>query len=159
MDNTTAIGIVNSTIKRQRSHVMEMRYFWLLDQYAQQIFNFQHPLGQENLVDYPLKHHTGKCHQHVRSYYLHTKESPVYLPRAVTPSTRRGCAEILVDPYYKLSPLPRLLKLWPIPTTVESHYPRFQDTKNWIEKQALHNSPTSLLQYNNNIHKLHNSPV
>ena len=108
VDNTTAVGIVNNTIKRQRSRAMEMRYFWLLDQYAQKNFDFQHHPGQENLADYPSKHHTGKGHQHVRPYYLHTEESPLYLPRAVAPSTRRGCAEILGDPYHKLVPLPRL---------------------------------------------------
>ena len=31
-DNTTAAGIVNNTMKRQRSRAIEMRYFWLLDQ-------------------------------------------------------------------------------------------------------------------------------
>ena len=108
IDNTTAVGIVNSTIKRQRSRAMEMGYFWLLDQYAQKNFDFQHHPGQENLADYPSKHHTGKGHQHVRPYYLHTKDSPMYLPRAVAPSTRRGCAEILGDPYYKTVPLPRI---------------------------------------------------
>ena len=34
IDNTTAVGIVNNTIKRQQSRAMEMQYFWLLDQYA-----------------------------------------------------------------------------------------------------------------------------
>ena len=108
VDNTTAVGIVNNTIKRQRLRAMEMRYFWLLDQYAQKNFDIQHHPGQENLGDYPSKHNTGKGHQHVWSYYLHTEESPVYLPRAVTPSTRRGCAEILGNPYYKSVPLPKI---------------------------------------------------
>ena len=40
IDNTTAVGIVNSTIKRQRSRSMEMRYFWLLDQDLQMYFKF-----------------------------------------------------------------------------------------------------------------------
>jgi hypothetical protein len=31
IDNTTTVGIVNNTIKRQQSRLMEMRYFWLLD--------------------------------------------------------------------------------------------------------------------------------
>ena len=31
VDNNTCVGIVNNTIKRQRSRAMEMRYFWLLD--------------------------------------------------------------------------------------------------------------------------------
>jgi hypothetical protein len=106
IDNTTAVGIVNSTIKRQRSRAMEMRYFWLLDQYAQKNFDFQHHPGQENLGDFPSKQHTGKGHQHVRPYYLHTQDSPMYLPRAAAPSTRRGCAEILGDRYHKLVPLP-----------------------------------------------------
>ena len=32
IENTTAVGIVNNTIKRQQSRAIEMRYFWLLDQ-------------------------------------------------------------------------------------------------------------------------------
>mgnify|MGYP003316164995 FL=1 len=31
IDNSTCVGIVNNTIKRQRPRAMEMRYFWLLD--------------------------------------------------------------------------------------------------------------------------------
>ena len=38
IDNTTTVGIVNNTIKRQRSRSMEMRYFWLLDGETQQYF-------------------------------------------------------------------------------------------------------------------------
>ncbi len=40
IDNTTTVGIVNNTIKRQRSRSMEMRYFWLLDGATQQYFKF-----------------------------------------------------------------------------------------------------------------------
>ena len=87
---------------------MEMRYFWLLDQYAQQNFDFQHHPGQENLANYPSKHPTGTGHQHVRPYYLHMKDSPTHLPRALAPSARRGCAEILGDPYYRTVPLPKI---------------------------------------------------
>ena len=52
IDNTTAVGIVNNTIKRQQSGAFEMRYFWLLDQEAQRIFDFLHHPGKENLGDY-----------------------------------------------------------------------------------------------------------
>ncbi len=38
IDNTTTVGIVNNTIKQQCSHAIEMRYFWLLDGEAQQLF-------------------------------------------------------------------------------------------------------------------------
>ena len=34
-DNTTTVGIVRNTIKRQRSRAMNMRYFWLMCQEAQ----------------------------------------------------------------------------------------------------------------------------
>ena len=50
----------------------------------------------------------------------------------------------------------RSLKPWPIPTTVESHYPGSQDTESWIEKR---NSLVSLTQYKTYLHRLHNSPI
>ena len=46
IDNSTCVGIVNNTIKRQRSRAMEMRYFWLLDQQMQKYFKFQYHPGQ-----------------------------------------------------------------------------------------------------------------
>ncbi len=47
-------------------------------------------------------------HQHVRPFYVHTDNSPTLLSRAMKPSTCRGCAEILGDPYSKKSPLPSI---------------------------------------------------
>ena len=111
VDNSTCIGIVNNTIKRQRSRAMEMRYFWLLDQQVQKFFSFQYHPGQENLGDYPSKAHTGAVHQHVRPWYIHVNNSPRELPRALRPSSRRGCVETLGDPYNKRTPLPSV----PIP--------------------------------------------
>jgi len=108
VDNTTAVGIVNNTIKRQKSRAMEMRYFWLVDAEAQKMATFHHHPGQENLGDYPSKNHIGEIHQHVRPYYQHEPNSPTHLPRATMPSARRGCAEILGDTYLKKIPLPRI---------------------------------------------------
>ena len=108
VDNTTAVGIVNITIKPQRSRAMEMRYFWLLCQKAQQILNISHHPGQENMGDYPTKAHFGQIHWHVRPYYLHEPNSPTLLYRASMPSTWRGCAEILGDMYHGKIPLPRI---------------------------------------------------
>ena len=65
INNTIVRGIRNSTIKRQRLCTMEMRYFWLIDQMAQQYFNFYYQPGQENLADYPTKQHTSAIHQHI----------------------------------------------------------------------------------------------
>jgi hypothetical protein len=108
IDNTTTIGIVNNTIKRQCSRAMEMRYFLLLDGKMQKYFKFYYQPGQENLGDYPSKHHMADIHRHVRPYYVHTDKSPALLLRALKPSIWQGCAEILGDPYSKKSPLPRI---------------------------------------------------
>ena len=67
--------------------------------------NFSYQPGAENLGDYPSKAQLGTGHQHVRPYYLHQDDSPRVLPRASKPSARRGCAEILGDPYDKKVPL------------------------------------------------------
>ena len=130
IDNSTAVGIVNSTIKRQRSRSMEMRYFWLLDQEAQKMFKFLYQPGAENLADYPSKAHTGASHQHVRPYYLHQDNSPRELPRASKPSVRRGCAEILGDPYDKKVPLPRIPNSRPLGSRHNTHMGQYCHTAN-----------------------------
>ena len=108
IDNSTCVGIVNNTQKRSKSRAMHGKYFWLLDRDTQNEFSFhQHP-GQENLGDYPSKAHTGTIHKHVRPYYVHMENSPRTLKRAMQPSSRRGCAETLDDPYYRRVPLPRI---------------------------------------------------
>ena len=45
--NTTVVGIVNNTIKQQKSKAFEMGNFWLFDQKAQQIFKFHHHPGKK----------------------------------------------------------------------------------------------------------------
>ena len=66
--------------------------------------------GQEHIADYSTNHHSATIHQHVRSHYIHIQmdSSPTDLNRAYKPSTQRGCAEILRDPYYKKVPLPSI---------------------------------------------------
>ena len=108
VDNTTAVGIVNNTVKRQRSRAMEMRYFWLLCQEARKILKVTHKPGAENMGDYPTKAHFGQIHRHVRPYYLHMPNSPKVLFRAAMPSTRQVCAEILGNRYLARIPLPRI---------------------------------------------------
>ena len=41
---------------------MEMQYFWLLDQVAQQYFKLYYQPGLENLTAYPTKHHLLQIH-------------------------------------------------------------------------------------------------
>jgi hypothetical protein len=105
-DNSTAVGIANDTVKRQRSRAMEMRYFWVTDQVTnKQILVSWHP-GAENLGDYVTKQHNGKHHQTVRPLYTHQPRSPRHLLRAQAPSVLRGC----INPYPQRgtrSPAPR----------------------------------------------------
>ena len=65
-DNSTATGISNNTVKRQRSRAMEMRYFWVTDQVRNKSVSITWRPGSENLGDYVTKHHPAKHHQHVR---------------------------------------------------------------------------------------------
>ena len=106
VDNTTAVVIVNSTIKRQRSRAMNMRYFWLLFQEAQRIPNVRYHPGAENLGNYQTKLHNGKNHKRVRPFYVHTNNLPHFLQRAERPSVRKGCVGRTGDPYTRRNPLP-----------------------------------------------------
>jgi hypothetical protein len=57
---------------------MEMRFFWIGDKIAQEMYNLQWHPGQENLADYQSKHHVGSHHTFVRPWYLHTTNPPGY---------------------------------------------------------------------------------
>ena len=69
-DNSTATGIPNNTIKKQRSRSMEMRFFWVIDQVKQKYFDVQWQPGAENLADYFTKDFTNSNHKAVRQWYL-----------------------------------------------------------------------------------------
>ena len=117
-DNATAVGIVNGTVKMQRSRGMEMRYFYSCDQVKRGFFDVKWHPGQENLGDYQSKNHLGKHHVHVRPMYLHMRNSPKFLPRAMKPSELRGCVGNKVGAYIRGRPLPvfpiySTQKAWP----------------------------------------------
>ena len=75
-DNSTANGIINSTIKQNRSKAIDMRFYWLRDRTNQGQFNVYWAPGATNLADYPTKHHSGSHHRRVRPIYVHTDTSP-----------------------------------------------------------------------------------
>ena len=108
IDNTTAVGIVNNTIKRQRSKAFEIQYFWLLDQEAQRIFKFHHHTGKENLGDYYTKGFDAPHHTTIKPLYIYLHNSPKFMT-SVHKATRRGCvenipAEPVSKPQVPLSP-------------------------------------------------------
>ncbi len=86
---------------------MEMRFFWVGDTIAQDMYDVSwHPVI-ENQADYQSKHHLGSHHVNVRPWYLHMQNSPQYLPRTQSQSTLKGCVETLKDGYVCNVPLPR----------------------------------------------------
>eukprot|EP00804_Cyclotella_cryptica_P008022 CCRYP_004538-RB/>CCRYP_004538-RB protein AED:0.45 eAED:0.39 QI:0/-1/0/1/-1/0/1/0/221 len=107
-DNETATGIANNTVKKQQSRSMEMRFFWVADQVNRHHFQVRWHPGQKNLADYFTKHFEARHHISVRPWYLHTKDSPHFLPRAAAPSSLRGCVGTLPNGYMRTSPLPRI---------------------------------------------------
>ncbi len=66
-----------------------------------------HP-GQENLADYQSKHHVGSHHLAARPWYLHMRDSPRFLSRALRPSALKGCVGTLQNGYLRKVPLPRV---------------------------------------------------
>ncbi len=101
------VGITNNTIKQQHSQSMEMRFFWIGDKVAQEMYALKWHPGQENLADYQSKHHIGSHHAAVRPWYLHLKKSPRVFPRAERPSALKGCVGTLKDGYVHNVPLLR----------------------------------------------------
>ena len=56
-DNTTAAGIVNDTIKQNRSRTIDMRFHWVRDRASQKQFLIYWDKGSINMGDYFTKHH------------------------------------------------------------------------------------------------------
>ena len=69
-DNSTADGILNGTIKQNRSKGIDMRYYWLRDRVEQGQFSVQWEPGKFNLADYFTKHHPPTHHRALRPVYL-----------------------------------------------------------------------------------------
>jgi hypothetical protein len=90
---------------------MEMRFFWVGNKEAQNIYGISWHPRQENLADYQSKHHTGTHHRNVHPWYLHQENSPRFLPRVITPSTLKGCVGTLKVGYIHNVPLPRVPRI------------------------------------------------
>ncbi len=103
-----AVEIASNNVKLRRSRSMEMRFFWIGDKVAEEMYDITWHPGMENLADYQSKHHTGAHHRAVRPYYLHQENSPRILPRATRHSTLKGCVGTLENGYVRNVPLPRI---------------------------------------------------
>ena len=85
-----------------------MRYFWTCEKDAQDVYLFKWYPGMETLADYQSKHHPEVHHTAIWPYYLHEKNSPLELPRAIQPSTLKGSVGTLKDGYICNVPLLRV---------------------------------------------------
>jgi hypothetical protein len=90
IDNSTAFGIVNETIKQKRSKSMDMRYHCLTDRVRQKQFDIYWRPGRENLVYYHTKHHSAQHHKDMRHLILHEANILQVL---------RGCVKLLPLPH------------------------------------------------------------
>ncbi len=86
---------------------MDMRFFWVGDKVAQEMYKLRWHPGQENLADYRSKHHAMSHHNNVHPLYLYMENSPRFLPRAQKPSALKRCVGTLNDGYIRNVPLPR----------------------------------------------------
>ena len=126
-DNSTATGIMNNTIHRQRSRAMDMRYHWTQDRVAQQHFHVLWIPAAENLADYFTKHFPGTHHQQMRPQYVGDAQHQL-----VTASLR-GCANPSLNPAQ---------------TATSTRQPHSQDarlTSQRHSKNPLHTSATNVI--------------
>jgi hypothetical protein len=88
-DNSTAYGILTAQVRMKRSKSFDMRYHWLKDAIAQNIFNLYWGKGKSNRGDYFTKHHPPSHHRYVRYDYLQRPQANMVMPHV------RGCVSPL----------------------------------------------------------------
>ena len=82
VDNSTAVGLANTTVKQRQSRAIDMRFYWVQDRVNQGQFHIYWAPASINLADYFTKFHPTKHHQTMRKYYLYSTESPKTQPQA-----------------------------------------------------------------------------
>jgi hypothetical protein len=90
VDNSTAEGFANKTIKQKRSKAIDMRFYWIQDRTLQGQFLIYWRPGADNLADYHTKHHSAAHHRLMRSKFLHTSEQ---LAHNAIQLLLRGCVK------------------------------------------------------------------
>ena len=88
VNNSTAEGFSNRTIKQKRSKAIDMRFYWVQDRVRQNQFLIYWQPGSTNLGDYHTKHHSPAHHRLMRPTYLHPTN---HLANHVISLLLRGC--------------------------------------------------------------------
>ena len=76
VDNSTAAGLAQDTIKANKSWAMDMRLHWIQDRAQQRQFLVMWAPGKLNKADYFTKLHAPIHHRHMRFVYLHPPSLP-----------------------------------------------------------------------------------
>ena len=84
-DNSTACGVVDSTIQPHWTKAMDMRFHWLICRNKQGQFQYYWNPGKENFANYWTKHHCAAHHIEKRPTIL----TPKLVLEALRASTNR----------------------------------------------------------------------
>jgi hypothetical protein len=87
---------------------MEMRYVWVGDKEAQDIYEIKLHPGQENLADYQSKHHIGSHHLAVCPWYFTQNKFSLGITTGIKTKHMKGCVGNLPEGYIRNVPLPRV---------------------------------------------------
>ena len=87
INNSTADGIMNRTIKQKQSKAMNKRFYWLQDRVEQGEFRVFWAPGKDNLADYYTKYHSPATYKRLRPIYTYIEGKSL--------TTLQGCGEIL----------------------------------------------------------------
>ena len=71
VNNLTAEGFANNTIKQKRLKAIDIRFYWIQDRTQKKQFRIYWKPGSTNLGDYHMKHHPSSHQRLMRSTYLH----------------------------------------------------------------------------------------
>ncbi len=72
-NNAMAEAVTNGKVQPKRTKSMDMRFHWLRDRECQRQFRIYWQPGKLNYVDYWMKHHPTKHHQHMRKEFITPK--------------------------------------------------------------------------------------
>jgi hypothetical protein len=104
-DNSTAAGILaNNTLKQRKSRSMDMHFYWVRNQVAQNQFIIYWKSGTENLGDYFTKHFHASHHQLMRKTYLVPTADASKYAYTQSPRILRGCVNSSTLPHVRGRP-------------------------------------------------------
>jgi hypothetical protein len=81
VDNTTAVGLANNTLKIARTKAIDMRFHWLRDRVRQGQLKVLHIPGTQQLADFFTKPLAVKDHLSMMTKFVRTPQRAHFNPR------------------------------------------------------------------------------